>query len=112
MKKFILLALALLSFSAFAQDYTCYVSSFKLSFKADGQMSDLTIRDRVTGEFVYSNYVDSVQNFGNQVQYNFDRFKMTFKAKDIESSPDRFSGFADGTFGRGFLNTTMPCFKI
>ncbi|GEM_PF-4496122 len=83
MKKFILIALTLLSFSSFAQDYTCYVSSFKLSFKADGQMSDLIIRDRVTGEFVYTGYVDSIQNFGNQIQYNFSKFKMTPLRKQV-----------------------------
>jgi len=111
MKKFILLSLACFSFSSFAQDYSCYVSTFKLSFKADDMMSELVVRDRQTGEFIYSGFVDTVQNFGNQTQYHFGKFRMTFKAKDMENAPERFSGFADGTFGRGFYNTTLPCIK-
>lgn len=111
MKKLILCGLTLLSFSSFAQDFNCYVSNYKLEVTADDMMTDLIIRDRVTGEFVYTGYVDSIQKFGNQIQYNFGKFKMTFKAKDIEEIPERFSGFADGTFGRGFVNTTLPCVK-
>lgn len=109
MKKLILSVLILMSLPAFAESYTCYVSNFKLSFQENEMMSDLVIQDRVTGEFVYSGYVDSIQKFNGQLQYNFGRFKMSFKKEDIDNKEERLSGFADGTFGRGFYNTTLPC---
>ncbi len=111
MKKLILAALMMVSFSSFATEYSCYVSNFKLLFRADGMMSDLVVRDRVSGEYVYSGYVDSIQNFNENIQFNFGKFKMSFKAEDIQNNASKLYGFADGTFGRGFYNTTLPCVK-
>lgn len=80
-------------------------------FKTDDVMSDLVVRDRLTGEYVYTGYVDSIQNFNSQIQYNFGKFKMSFKAEDITNKEEKLFGFADGTFGRGFYNTSLRCVK-
>lgn len=111
MKKLILACLMIISTSAMAENYSCFVGEFRLEFKSNEMMSELVVRDRVTGEYVYAGFVDSIQKSQNQSMYHFARFIMTFKTEDLANKEEKIFGFADGTFGRGFHHTTLRCHK-
>ena len=114
MKKF--LFTLFISSSALAAEYNCYARTIKMSLDLKGDMSQLTVRDVLTGEFYYNGIIDEVIKREELTELIFDThsnndLEFEFKTISLENQNERLFGFVRGWYGAGFIDQSIQCLK-
>lgn len=106
----------LLSFSAFASEYTCRTGMIKLVLKPDGDMTTLLVQDLQSHEYYYNGVVADIFETNNRTDMMFETksnafLQLQFKSSELDQEADRLFGFAHGWYGAGFVDDSIQCMK-